>query len=64
MKKTGKIHWIRKHRMPDILQLAKHKYYFDAHAACGQFAILNGTVFRDKVTCKTCLKIMRKNEKA
>jgi len=69
MKKTGKIHWIRKHLSCGPMfskedMEVRDRYYYDAYAACGQFTILNGTVFRNKVTCKTCLRIMRKNEKA
>jgi len=62
-----KKHWIRKHLSStlfcDIDGKIKNRYYYDAYAACGRFAILTGTVFRNKVTCKKCLRIMNKNER-
>ena len=62
-----KKHWIRKHCSSGPVFCSddgtvKNRYYYDAWSVCGRFVILNGTIFRDQVTCKTCLKIMRKNE--
>jgi len=62
-----KTHWIRKHLSCGPLFCSydgeiKNRYFYDIKTACGR-RIVNGTVFRKKVTCKTCLRIMKKNEK-
>lgn len=60
-----KKHWIRKRlsRNPLLRDDGKigRTVYYDATSACGRFAILSGTIFRNKVTCKTCLRIMKKS---
>jgi len=49
-----KKHWIRNHR--------------DFYTACGKFVreypvSANSTTLHNKVTCKVCLKVMKKHEK-
>jgi len=63
-----KVHWIRKHRVSgpsfcDEDGRIENTYMYDFYSACGRVAVINGTVFRNKVTCKTCLKAMKKHEK-
>jgi hypothetical protein len=60
-----RVHWIRKHRsrnpmFSDLDKRIVHRFFYDAWAACGRFGILNGTIFRKRVTCKRCLLIMKK----
>lgn len=55
----SKIHWIRKHKGYNNFT-NKPCWYYDLIAACGRRTILNSTVIRCNVKCKTCLKIMNK----
>ena len=59
----NKIHWVRKYKGEDYTNFDSFRWYFDWNTACGRNLIdvdCRHTVIRKNVTCKTCLKIMKK----
>lgn len=59
---SKKIHLVRKHYYhAPWVDLDKRVAYYDACGFCGQvWVVENSTVFRKNVTCKKCLKRMKK----